>query len=126
MANFEFFDKYVDNFTLWASPPDKVVAGCPSFIYPSPTSLRVWSFEVILVNPLKWLNAVLTVIFNTCAMFWFRNSISNASELYRLPKQESQGTVTSGKNCISIWIYPSPSHDSHLPPLTLKENLPGL
>ena len=33
---------------------------------------------------------------------------------------------TSGKNCISIFITPSPEQFSHLPPLTLKENLPGL
>ena len=31
----------------------------------------------------------------------------------------------SGRKCISIFIIPSPWHDSHLPPLTLKLNLPG-
>ena len=32
------FDNSVASFILCASPPDNVVDGCPSLIYPSPTS----------------------------------------------------------------------------------------
>jgi hypothetical protein len=35
------------------------------------------------------------------------------------------GQYTSGRNCISILIVPSPAHASQRPPLTLKENRPG-
>ena len=46
--------------------------------------------------------------------------------LYLLPLKNSHGTYTSGRKCISIFMMPSPLHASHLPPLTLKLNLPGL
>ena len=65
-------------------------------------------------------------MFRTSAIDSPLNVISNASRLYRAPRHTSHGTVTSGRNCISIWTYPAPAHDSHLPPLTLKENRPGL
>src|SRR5574339_297463 len=52
---------------------------------------------------------------------YFTNSVS---ELYLFPTHSSHLTYTSGKNCISIFFTPHPSHASHLPPLTLKENLP--
>src|SRR6187402_2619361 len=54
------------------------------------------------------------------------NRTSNVSRLYRLPLQVSHGTYTSGKNSISIRRSPAPSHVSHRPPFTLKENLPVL
>ena len=38
------FDNSLDNFTLWASPPDKVLAACPSLTYERPTSFKVDSF----------------------------------------------------------------------------------
>src|SRR3989344_3952578 len=66
-----------------------------------------------------------TVIFNTSAIFLSLKRISRASRLYLAPLHASQVTYTSGKNCISILICPSPSQTSHLPPFTLKENLPG-
>ena len=59
-------------------------------------------------------------------MFFLLYSISSASRLYLAPTHISQATVTSGRNCISIVVYPSPAHASHLPPFTLNENLPGL
>ena len=59
-------------------------------------------------------------------MFLPLKVISRASRLYRLPLQTSHGTVTSGRNCISMLMYPSPLHASQRPPLTLKENRPGL
>src|SRR5699024_12112833 len=60
------------------------------------------------------------------AMFSPLYSTSNVSRLYRLPRQTSQGTYTSGKKCISIFIMPSPRHASHLPPFTLKLKRPFL
>src|SRR5579872_1264603 len=51
--------------------------------------------------------------------------MDNASLLYRFPLQTSQVTYTSGRNCISIFITPSPLQCSHRPPFTLKLNLPG-
>ena len=67
-----------------------------------------------------------TVISKTSAIFLFLNFISKVSLLYLVPLQASHGIYTSGKKCISYVITPSPSHVSHLPPLTLKEYLPGL
>src|SRR3989338_4428551 len=51
--------------------------------------------------------------------------IASVSALYLFPLHSSHSTYTSGKKFISILIVPSPSHFSHLPPATLKENLPG-
>ena len=50
----------------------------------------------------------------------------NVSLLYLFPLQTSHLTYTGAKKCISIFFNPSPSQLSHLPPLTLNENLPGL
>ena len=50
----------------------------------------------------------------------------NVSGLYLDPLQSSHMTYTSGKKYISTFIVPSPLHDSHLPPGTLKEKRPGL
>jgi len=47
------------------------------------------------------------------------------SVLYLAPWQTSHGTYTSGRNCISILIVPSPEQASQRPPLTLNENRPG-
>ncbi|GIR26585.1 MAG: hypothetical protein CM15mP40_11930 [Alphaproteobacteria bacterium] len=33
----DLFESSFANFILWASPPDKVVADCPIFIYSKPT-----------------------------------------------------------------------------------------
>ena len=49
----------------------------------------------------------------------------STSLLYLLPLHKSQVTYTVGKKCISTAITPFPSHCSHLPPATLKENLPA-
>ena len=51
------FDSSVASLILWASPPDNVVDGWPSLIYPKPTSWRVWIFCLILGMWLKihWL-----------------------------------------------------------------------
>lgn len=38
------FESSVASFTLCASPPDNVVDGWPSLIYPKPTSYNVWIF----------------------------------------------------------------------------------
>jgi len=40
----DLLDSSVASFILWASPPERVVAGCPNFIYPSPTLFNVSSF----------------------------------------------------------------------------------
>ena len=41
--------------------------------------------------------------------------------MYLVPLHTSQGTYTSGKKCISIFLTPSPRQASHLPPFTLNE-----
>ena len=43
-----------------------------------------------------------------------------------MPKHTSHFTNTSGKKFISISFNPPPLQFSHLPPVTLKLNLPGL
>ena len=75
---------------------------------------------------LKKFNPSSTVISKISAIFLSLNLISRVSLLYLLALHESHSTNTSGKKCISILITPSPSQISHLPPLTLKENLPTL
>ena len=57
-------------------------------------------------------------------MFFPLYLTSKVSLLYLLPLQVSQGTYISGKKCISILCTPSPLQLSHLPPATLKLNLP--
>jgi hypothetical protein len=41
------FESSFASFILCDSPPDRVVADCPSFMYPKPTSLRSSSFLFI-------------------------------------------------------------------------------
>ena len=53
------------NFTLCASPPDKVVADCPNFMYPNPTSYKVFNFLFIVGIAPKKSSASSTVISNT-------------------------------------------------------------
>src|SRR3989344_5342404 len=48
---------------------------------------------------------------------------SSVSFINRLPLQTSHGTYTVGRKCISTSMSPFPEQVSHLPPLTLKENL---
>ena len=79
---------------------------------------------MILGILLKKSYASSTVISNTSDMFFPLYFTSNVSLLYLCPLHTSQGTYTSGKKCISILIIPSPWHASHLPPDTLKLNLP--
>ena len=67
-----------------------------------------------------------TLIFRTSEIDLPLYLISNVSLLNRLPKQNSQSTITSGRKFISIILFPAPLHSSHLPPVTLKLNLPGL
>ena len=56
-------------------------------------------------------------------MLCSRKRTARVSGLKRAPRQASQGTVTSGRKLISIFFMPWPSHSSHRPPATLKENL---
>ena len=51
---------------------------------------------------------------------------SRVSLLNLLPLQTSHSTKTSGRKFISINFIPPPLQFSHLPPATLKLNLPGL
>src|SRR6476661_9746789 len=67
-----------------------------------------------------------TVIFNTSLIDFPLYRISSVSRLYLLPLHFSQCTYTSGKKFISITRIPPPSHKSHLPLFTLKENRPAL
>jgi len=119
-----FLDSSVASFTLCASPPESVVEGCPSFMYPSPTSASVWIFCLILGTFAKNSNASSTVISSTSDMLFPLYFTSNVSWLYLLPLHTSHGTYISGRKCISILRTPSPWQASHLPPGTLKLNLP--
>src|SRR5918912_1514206 len=67
-----------------------------------------------------------TVISSTSEIVLPLYLIRSVSELYRRPLHSSHVTYTSGRNCISIFLTPAPSHASHLPSETLNENLPGL
>ena len=61
---------------------------------------------------------------NTSAMLFPLYFTSKVSLLYLVPLHTSQGTYISDKKCISIFNIPSPWQCSHLPPETLKLNLP--
>ena len=102
------FDSSLDNFTLCASPPDKVVADCPSFIYERPTSIKVFSFFETTGTASKNEYASSIVIWSISWMFLPLYVISRVSLLYLLPSQISQGTYISGRKCISTLVTPSP------------------
>ena len=87
-----FFDNSVANFTRCASPPDKVVDGCPSFIYPRPTSCKVWILDLILGIFSKKIKASSTVISSTSAIVFPLYFTSKVSLLYLFPLHTSQGT----------------------------------
>ena len=89
-----------------------------------PTSSKVLRCLAIVGTFLKNSAASLTLMSSTSKMLFPLYLTSRVSRLYRLPLQTSQGTYTSGRKCISILIIPSPLQASHLPPLTLKLNLP--
>ena len=54
------------------------------------------------------------------------NLTASVSLLYLKPLQSSQWTIILGRKFISIVFFPAPLQTSHLPPTTLKENLPDL
>lgn len=65
-----------------------------------------------------------TVISSTSDIVFPLYFTSKVSLLYLFPWHTSHGTYTSDKKCISIFNIPSPLQASHLPPATLKLNLP--
>ena len=75
---------------------------------------------------LKNSRASSTVISRTSYIFFPLYLTSRVSLLYRFPPHTSHGTYTSGRKFISILMIPSPQQFSHLPPFTLKLNLPFL
>ena len=82
--------------------PERVVEGCPSVIYPSPTSFNVLSFleteGIFKKNSRDWD----MVIFNTSLIFFPLYFTSRVSLLYRLPLQSLHVTYTSGRKFISM------------------------
>ena len=118
------FESSVASLIRWASPPDKVVDGWPNLIYPKPTSYNVCIFCLILGIFSKNCKASSTVISSTSDILFPLYFTSRVSLLYLFPLHTSQGTYTSDKKFISILIIPSPEQASHLPPGTLKLNLP--
>ncbi len=95
-----------------------------SFMYPSPTSYSVCIFCFIFGMFSKNDNASSTVISSTSDILFPLYFTSNVSLLYLFPWHTSHGTYKSGRKCISIFSTPSPWQVSHLPPDTLKLNLP--
>src|ERR687885_1504276 len=95
-------------------------------MYPRPTSFRVRNFFSTIDIFRKNSNASSTVISSTSEIVFPLYFTVSVSELYLLPLHSSHVTYTSGKNCISIFFTPPPSHVSHLPSETLNENLPAL
>src|SRR5262249_55154357 len=59
-----------DSFTRWASPPDSVVAGCPSARYPSPTSSSVRRTFISRRIAPNSSSACVTGLSSTCDMFF--------------------------------------------------------
>ena len=74
-------DSSVASFTRCASPPLRVVAGCPRRMYPNPTSRRVSSLVRSLGKFQKNSNASETVMSSTSEMFLSLRVISRASRL---------------------------------------------
>ena len=122
----DFFRNSEANFTRWASPPLRVVEGCPSLTYPKPTSSRVWRMWRIFGWFSKSSAASVIVSSRISKIVLCLYRICRVSALNRFPSQVSQGIWTSLKNCISMVFSPAPLQSSHRPPLTLKENRPLL
>src|ERR1700704_2976725 len=95
-------------------------------MYPSPTSATVCSLRLIAGMLIKNSKASSTVMDKMSEMFLPLYRTDSVSELYLFPLHSSQTTYTSDKNCISIFLTPSPSHAKHLPSGTLNENWPGV
>ena len=108
---------------LWASPPERVVEGCPSATYPKPTSWRGLSFWTILLwfSFSKKSMASSTLISSNWSNDKPLNSTSKTSFLNLFPLQCSHCKTTSAMNCISMIVFPSPLQWSQRPPSTLKE-----
>src|SRR5918997_898548 len=104
-----------------ASPPDNVVAGCPSRRYPSPISSSTCSRRNTFGELPKKVRASRTVRSSTCVIERFLYLTSSTDALKRRPSHCSHGTNTSARNCISTRTSPSPSHASQRPPGTLNE-----
>ena len=120
------FDNSVASFTRCASPPERVVEGCPKVIYPNPTSCNVLIFCKILGKFSKNTTASSIVRFSTSFMDLPLKRTSRVSRLYRFPWHASHFTCTSGRKFISMTRTPAPWHVSQRPPFTLNENRPDL
>ena len=94
-------------------------------MYPRPTSTRVFSFLDIEGMFSKNPFASSTSMSRTSEMFFPLYEMPSVSLLYLFPWHSLHSTYTSGRKFISIFRTPSPWQLSHLPPLTLKENLPS-
>ena len=67
-----FFDNSAANLIRWASPPESVVEGCPSVMYPKPTSFSVLSLEAMEGMFSKNSTAWAMLMFSTSLMFFPR------------------------------------------------------
>ncbi|MNR01446.1 hypothetical protein D3C85_1172510 [compost metagenome] len=85
-------DSSRDSFTRWASPPDSVVADCPSLMYDRPTSINVCSLRARAGTASKNTRASSMVISRVSWMLLPLYLISRVSRLYRLLLHTSQGT----------------------------------
>ena len=66
------FDNSAANLIRWASPPESVVEGCPSVMYPKPTSFSVLSLEAMEGMFSKNSTAWAMLMFSTSLMFFPR------------------------------------------------------
>ena len=71
----------VASFTRWLSPPDSVVDGCPSLMYPRPTSCIVFIFRSMSGTFPKNSTAWLIVMSSTSAMLFPLYLTSSVSRL---------------------------------------------
>ena len=109
------------SFNRWASPPDRVLSGCPKERYPRPSLCRGVRAVGIFGRSPKNSAASSTVISRTSAMDFPLCRTSRISPRNRRPRQSGQLISTSERNCISTRMNPSPLQDSQRPPCTLKE-----
>ena len=95
-------------------------------MYPSPTLSIAFNLLYILGIDEKKSNDLETLISNMSEIDFPLYLTSRVSLLNLFPLHTSHSTNTSGRKFISINFIPPPLQFSHLPPETLKLNLPGL
>ena len=103
------------NFSLWASPPERLGVSSPKVRYPSPSSFNTvsrcfTSLRSSQASRAVWMSMSISSGRETLCPFLFVYLIRDASLEYLEPLHSGHGMSTSGRNCTSRLTWPVPSH----------------